>query len=108
MLIGVDHTMRTDKSHTAGLKLARKALKGATTLPDGRKAIDTLLSDSKKSTGNEELGLSKAEIAAGAHFFWDIATRKNLKPAELAEVIRRLASGEHVHDVLPQRFLPLE
>lgn len=104
----VDLTMRTDISHTAGLKLARKALKGATTLPEGRKAIDTLLSDSKRATSKDELGLSKAEIAAGAQFFWDMAMRENLKPAELAEVIRRLAAGEHVHDVLPQRFLQLD
>lgn len=101
-------SMRVDKSHIAGLRIAKKALKGTATLPDGLKLISALLSDSKKPAGDGEAGLSNAEIAAGAEFFWDMAAKESLKPAELAEVIRRLAAGEHVRDVLPQRFLPLD
>lgn len=101
-------SMRVDRSHTAGLSIAKKALKGTATLPDQLKLIGSLLSDSKKQTGDAEARLSNAEIAAGAEFFWDMAAKECLKPAELAEVIRRLAAGEHVRDVLPQRFLPLD
>lgn len=101
-------SMRVDRSHTAGLSVAKKALKVAESVPEGLKLIGSLLSDSKKQTGDAETRLSNAEISAGAKFFWDMAAKESLKPAELAEVIRRLAAGEHVRDVLPQRFLPLD